>query len=151
MQHRGCKWGLWISTIVILVLFTAQGWTGNWATFYLLWPGSNVSDMFLQVTANLAVYHMKMGYAIGAVSILIIIFDFLAKSNIYVKVFSILGLIITAVAALGGYLFVSSSFEDRLSLGQMADAFIGAFIAYFLMLFFMNKVPRFPWSRAKSS
>lgn len=142
---------LWISTILVLVLIALQDWSGGWATFYLVWPGSEVSSAFQFFTAKLAIYHMKMGYAIGLVSVLIVIFAFLAKSNLYIRIFSILGLVVTAVAALGGYLYVTTYFKDRLALGQMADASIGAFALYFVSLFLMNRTPRFPWSRKNAA
>jgi hypothetical protein len=150
MLQKVCRGILWISTIVVVILIAAQGWTGNWTVFYLLWPGSNVSSTFMLVTAKMAIYHERVGFAIGAISILIIIFAFLSKSNLYVRVFAILGFGITVLAVMGGFMFVNSSLQDRLSLGQMADSFLGVFAAYFLMLFFLNKTPRFPWSRGKA-
>jgi hypothetical protein len=151
MLQRVCRKGLWISAILVIVLIIAQGWTGNWSVFYLLWPGSNVTSMFLQITAQMAVYHMRMGFAIGAISVLILIFSFLAKSNLYVRILAILGFVITVLAVIGGFLFVTSSLQDRLSLGQMADSFLGVLAADFLILFFLNKVPRFPWNRNKET
>ena len=130
--------GLWIATILILVLDVAQGWSGGWSAFFLDWPGADVTNYFLMFTAKLALYHHKMGFAIGALSILIIIFAFLAKSNLYVRVFAVLGFVTTFLAALGGILYVESGLQDRLSLGQMSDAFIGAFAFYFLLLFLLN-------------
>jgi hypothetical protein len=141
---------IWIATFTILVLITLQGWTGGWSVFYLVWPGSNVSATIVQVTASLAAYHVHMGFGIGVVSILVILLAFLAKSSVYVRLFSILGFGIVVLAALGGFNFVTTAFADRLSLGQMADAFIGAYIAYFLQLFFLNKTPRFPWVHPKT-
>jgi hypothetical protein len=146
--QRICCWGLWITTIMVLILTAVQGVSGNWTVFYLLWPGYNAGDTFLGIVVWLSVYHIKMGFAIGAISILIIIFVFLSKSNWYVRLFSVVGLAVTFSAAMGGYLFVTTGFEDRLSLGQMADSSIAVFAAYFLMLFFMNKVPRWPWLHA---
>jgi len=139
--------GLWISAILFIVLCAVQGWSGNWSVFYFVWPGSNSGIAFTRFVAGLASYHMKMGYGIGVVSILIVAFAFLSKSNLYVRIFAVLGLVLTAVAALGGYVYVHSSFQDRLSLGQMADSFIAALTAYFIMLIFLNRTPRFPWDR----
>jgi hypothetical protein len=150
MIQKVSRIGLWVSTIVILLLVAVQGWSGGWSAFYLIWPGSNVGATFLHIVAWLAAYHRKLGFAIGGISILIIIFAFLSKTNIYVRILTILGLAVTVSAALGGYLYVHSSLQDRLSLGQMADSFIAVFAVYFLQLFFMNKTPRFPWSRAKA-
>jgi hypothetical protein len=150
LRYRNFLKGLWISTLLILVLNVAQGWSGGWSAFFLDWPGANVSNSFLMFTAKLALYHEKMGFAMGALSILIIIFAFLARSNLYIRVFAILGFVTIVLAAWGGILYVESGLQDRLSLGQMSDAFIGAFAFYFLLLFLLNRTPRFPWDRNKS-
>jgi hypothetical protein len=147
-QKTGLR-GLLISTIAILILFIAQGWSGNWASFYLIWPGSNPGATFLQVVSWLDLYHIKTGFAIGGLAVLVVVLAFISRSNLYIRIFAILGLVITVLAVTGGFIFVNSAYQDRLSLGQMADSFIGAFTAYFLMLFFMFYNPRFPWSRKK--
>ena len=142
MLQRVCLRSLWISTIIVLVLFTIQGWSGNWVTFFLAWPsgpGDQLSNTFLQFMSGLSVYHVKMGFAIGAISVLISIFAFLSKSSIYVRTLAVIGLAITTSAAMGGFLYVSSGFQDRWSLGQMADAFVGVLGAYFIQLYFMGK------------
>jgi hypothetical protein len=144
MLQKISRTGLWVSTIVILALLAAQGISGNWSAFYLAWPGSNLSEMLIQITARLAAYHVKMGIAIGVITVVIIIFAFLAKSSLYVRVFAILGLVVTASAIMGAFLFVGSGLMDRLSLGQMADSFVGAFAAYFLLLLFASRLPKLP-------
>ena len=147
--QKACHRSLWISAIIVLVLDAVQGWSGDWAAFFR-GPGGNLSHTFMLVVTKLTIYHKTMGFVIGAISILIIIFAFLARSSRYVRVFAILGFAITVSAAMGGFLYVTSRFQDRLALGQMADSFIGAFAAYFLILFFLNKTPKFPWSRGKA-
>ena len=139
---------LWISTLVMLVVLTLQAFSGNWVTFFLILPGApaNLSQTFIGAMSRLAEYHVVAGFIIGLISILVLIFTFMHRSSIYVRIFAILGLIITASAGMGGFLFVKSGFQDRWPLGQMADSFIGAYAAYFLQLFFMNKTPRFPWA-----
>jgi hypothetical protein len=134
---------LWVLTGVILGLFTLQGLSGNWITYFLILPGgpSNFSQVFIGGLIKLAQYHKIMGFAIGGVSVLVLIFAFLRKSTMYVRVFAVLGFVITSLAVIGGYLFFKSEFQDRWALGQMADAFIGAYAAYFVQLFFMNGTP----------
>jgi hypothetical protein len=151
LLQRVCRRGLWIGTILALILIAAQLVSGNWTVFYLLWPGYSAGETFLRIVVWLSFYHMKTGFAIGAISILILFFAFLSKSNWYVRIFSVVGLAVTFSAAMGGFLFVTSALQDRLSLGQMADSSVGVFAAYFLMFFFMNKVPRWPWLHAKGS
>jgi len=149
--QRNLSLALWASTIAVLVLIMLQGFSGNWTTYFLILPGgpADLSQGFIEGLAKLAIYHKIMGFVTSLVSILVLVIAFVGRSTIYVRVFAVLGFIIAALAGMGGFLFVTSGFQDRWALGQMADAFIGAFAAYFLQLFFMNKTPRFPWiSRA---
>jgi hypothetical protein len=139
---------LWISTLAILVVMSIQALSGNWITYFLILPGApaNLSQSFIGALVTLAIYHKLMGFVIGGISILVLIFAFIRRSSIYVRIFAALGFIITVSAGIGGFLFVKSGFQDRFALGQMADSFVGAYAAYFLQLFFMNKSPRFPWT-----
>ena len=139
---------LWVCTLAILAIMTVQGFSGNWITIFLVLPGgpTNLGEQFLMAMAGLARYHSVMGFAIGVLSIVIVVLAFLSRASIYVRILAVLGLLITFSAALGGYLFVTSGNSDRWPLGQMMDSFIGAFIAYFLQLFFMNGTP---WAKGK--
>lgn len=139
---------LWVSTLAMLVLLSVQAFSGNWITYFLILPGgpANLSQSFIGTLVKLAIYHKITGFVTGGISILILIFAFIRRSSIYVRIFAVLGFIITVLAGIGGFLFVKSGFQDRWSLGQMADSFVGAYAAYFLQLFFMNKTPNFPWT-----
>lgn len=139
---------LWICTVAILATMTVQGFSGNWITIFLVLPGgpANLGNQFIQAMAGLAAYHSGMGFAVGALSVLILVLAFLSRSSIYVRILAVLGLAITVSAAIGGYLFVQSGFADRWPLGQMMDSFVGAYAAYFLQFFFMNGTP---WMKKK--
>jgi hypothetical protein len=153
MLHRISRWGLWISTLVVLLVTAIQGISGHWVAFFLIWPGPGgpvFGHTALQIVAKLPSYHKMAGFAIGGISVLVLFFAYTSKSSIYVRVFAVLGIVMTALAATGGILYVHSGLQNRWALGQMADAFVGVFGAYFIQLFFMNRTPRFPWSRAKS-
>jgi hypothetical protein len=142
--------GLWISTLAILAVVSVQGLSGNWITFYFVWPGGPQDGLglaFARAMAGLAAYHSVMGFIIGAIALVILILAFASRSSIYVRILAVLGFLLTASAAMGGILYTTSVFQDRWSLGQMADSFVGVFVAYFLQLFFMNKTPRFPWQK----
>lgn len=143
--QRNLSIASWASTGVILALLTLQGLSGNWITYFLVLPGgpAGLSKVFIGGLVSLALYHRVMGFIIGFLSILILILAFVRRWSNYVRLFAVIGFIITALAAMGGYLFVKSGFEDRWPLGQMSDAFIGAYAAYFIQLFFMNKTPTF--------
>jgi hypothetical protein len=150
--QRNLSTALWISTLAILVVMSIQALSGNWITFFLILPGgpANLSQSFIGTLVKVAIYHKLMGFVIGGISILILIFAFVRRSSIYVRIFAVLGFIITVLAGIGGFLFVKSGFQDRWPLGQMADSFVGAYAAYFLQFFFMNKTPRFPWTSQAS-
>ena len=147
-SQRNLSIALWVSTIVLLLLLSLQALSGNWVTFFLILPGgpTNISQSFIGALIKLAIYHKLMGFVIGGISILVLIFAFIRRSSIYVRVFAVLGFIITVSAGIGGFLFVKSGFQDRWALGQMADSFVGEYAAYFLQLFFMNKTPNSPWT-----
>jgi hypothetical protein len=146
--QRNFSMALWISTLAILVVMSIQALSGNWITFFLILPGgpANLSQSFIGALVKVAIYHKLMGFMIGGISILILVFTLVRRSSIYVRIFAVLGFIITVIAGIGGFLFVNSGFQDRWALGQMADGFVGAYAAYFLQLFFMNKTPKFPWT-----
>jgi hypothetical protein len=134
--------GLWISTIVILLVAALQGLSGHWVAFFLLWPGGPpFGQTFIQVLVGLSNYHIKAGFAVGIISVLVVFFSFFSKSNVIVRIFSIVAFVIIILAVLGGVLYVYSGFKDRFSLGQMADAFVGVFAAYFIQLLFMFRTP----------
>jgi hypothetical protein len=137
---------LWVSTLAILVLLTVQAFSGNWVTYFLVLPGgpANLSQSFINAMVQLSIYHKIAGFVIGGISILVLIFAFISRSSIYVRIFAVLGFIIAASAGVGGFLYFKSGFQDRWALGQMADSFVGVYAAYFLQLFFMNKTTRFP-------
>jgi hypothetical protein len=151
MSQKATRVALWISAILILLLIAAQGWSGQWVVFYVLWPGAKIGNTLATVAGHFSGYHVKMGFAIGAVSLLILILAFFSRSSLYARILAIVAFALVVLAAAGGVQFVRSGFQDRVSLGQMADSFLGAFAANFLLLFFLNKTPKFPWSRQKAS
>ncbi len=147
-SQRTFSMALWISTLAMLVVLSVQAFSGNWITFFLILPGApaNLSKTFINAMSQLATYHIVAGFITGCISVLVLIFAFIHRSSTYVRIFAVLGFIITASAGIGGFLFVKSGFQDRWALGQMTDSFIGAYAAYFLQLFFMNRTPTFPWA-----
>jgi hypothetical protein len=152
MRSKFFIYSLWTTTLAIVLLSAIQVLSGNWVTYFFLFPGGpNYGERFMRAMADLGTYHKIMGFVIGALSITIPPLAFLARANNYVKVFSLLGFVVTILAAIGGVAYVNSGFGDRLGLGQMADAAVGVFVAFFLQLFFMNQVPRFPWNKEKTT
>ena len=142
---------LWISTIVTLLVTAIQALSGHWLVFYLIWPGGPIlgnRQAFLNAMIKLSSYHRYAGYAVAGLSVVILASAFLSKATVYVRVLAVLGFAMVVLAVVGGVAFVNSAYQDRWSLGQMADAFVGVFGVYLIQLIFMNKTPRFPWQKA---
>ncbi len=151
MLQKASLKGLWILTIVILLIAALQGISGHWITFFLLWSGGpSFGQTLIQILVALPSYHIKAGFAVGGLSVLILLLVFFSKSNLLVRIFAVLGFVVVVLAVMGGFLYVTSGLNDRLSLGQMADAFVGVFAAYFLQLIFMIKTPGFLRRRAEA-
>ncbi len=129
--------GLWISTIAILATSGFQALTGHWVSFFLFWPGFQSLDKYLGFLNTLASMHRVIGFVTAGLGIAVTAFAFVSRPGRTVRLFALLGLVMVGLAATGGYLYVTSVFKDRWSLGQMADAFVGVFGAYFLQLLFM--------------
>src|ERR1039457_6550029 len=98
MFQKVAQKALWIATIAILVISAAQGISGHWVTFYLIWPGSESSaQTFLRAMLDLANYHKAAGVAVGVLSILILILALGSLPSIYVRILSLVGLVLTVV------------------------------------------------------
>ena len=136
------RWGLWLATLGTLLLAAVQALSGHWIIFFLFWPGGPDYGLgFTHAMASLASYHRAAGFVVGGFSLVTLFFAFASKSNRWVRILAIVGVIMTALAASGGYLYYTSGYQDRMALGQMADAFVGVFAAYFFQLFFMKGDP----------
>ncbi len=136
-------------TIAIVLLSAVQVISGHWVTFYLLWPGGpslGSRETFIPAMVKLGSFHKVLGLAIGALALVILPTAVWSKSSRYVMACAVVGLGMAALTVAGGILFVTSGFQDRWSLGQMADASVGVSIAFLVQLFFMNATPKFPWS-----
>ncbi len=129
--------GLWICTIAIVATAAFQALSGHWVAFFLFWPGFPSLENYLGLLNTLASLHRVFGVITGVLSIATLVFALLSKPGLIVRICAIVGLVMVGLAVLGGYLYVTSVFQDRWSLGQMADAFVGVFGAYFIQLIFM--------------
>jgi hypothetical protein len=151
MVQKGSLIGLWASTIIILLLSGLQGFTGNWIVIFILWAGGpTLGAALTRILATMPNYHILAGFIIGIISILALIFAFFSRTHILVRVFAVIGFITVTLAVWGGFLYVTSEFQDRLSLGQMADAFVGVFAAYFLLFVFLYRTSGFSFGKIKT-
>lgn len=146
MSRNTFLWGLWVCTGAILVTSAYQALSGHWISFFLFWPGFESLQKYASLLDTLASLHKVLGLVTALLSIPVLVFAFFSKSKALVRIFAVVGFAMVLLAALGGYRYVTSAFKDRWSLGQMADAFVGVFGAYFIQLVFMTIGSRFPWS-----
>lgn len=130
-----------VSAVVILVILTVQGWTGDFANLFAVFPtGVNISmSGFFQALFSagvLVAYHAAEGLILLALSIVVLALSFSLRQSRNVRIFATLGTLSIISAALGGVLFVLSSFRDNGNSAQMGGSFIGAYAFYFLVLYY---------------
>jgi hypothetical protein len=151
MLTRVSRPGLWVLTILVVLLSAVQALSGHWVVFFFLWPGgTSFGSSFMRAMADLGSYHRSAGFAIAGLAVLILLCVFLSRWSVYVRLLAVLGLVLVGLSAWGGYQYYTSGYQDRWFLGQMADASVGVIGIYLIQLFFMNKTPRFPWSKSKT-
>ncbi len=149
MLNKVVRPGLWVLTILAVLLAAVQALSGHWIVFFFLWPGGpSFGSGFTAAMLDLGAYHRAAGFAVGGIGVLILACVFLSRWNNYVRFLAILGLALVGLCAAGGYQYYTSGYADRWALGQMADAFVGVLGVYLIQLFFMNRTPRFPWNKA---
>jgi hypothetical protein len=126
------------SIVIVIVLLTAQGWTGDFSNLFATFPTGHVAFAmggFLQaVSASgmLVVFH-----AIEGALLIVLAFVVLALSSVHkiARGFALLGALAVVSAAVGGILFVFSGFQNNANSAQMGGSFIGAYAFYFLALY----------------
>jgi len=151
MLNKIVRPGLWVLTILAVLLSAVQALSGHWIVFFFLWPGGpSFGGSFVRAMLDLGAYHRAAGFAVGGIAVLILACVFLSRWNGYVRVLAVVGLALVGLCAEGGYRYYTSGYQDRWALGQMADAFVGVLGVYLIQLFFMNRTPRFPWRKAKN-
>ena len=128
-----------ISIIVLLILLSIQGWTGDYVNLFAVFPSGPVKVSFsgltwaLESAGFMEVFHASLAAAILATSIFIVILSFRTKAK-SLSVPSIFGLAAVVSAATGGLLFVFSGFTDNGYSAQMGGSFIGAYALFFVEL-----------------
>ena len=133
--------GLQISIILLLVLLSVQGWTGDYVNLFAVFPSGPVKTTVGGLVAALEsagiaeVFHASLAFAILAVSILDVLLSLMHKAK-SLRVASILGLAAVVSALVGGLLFVFSGFTNNGNSAQMGGSFIGAYAFYFLELYY---------------
>jgi hypothetical protein len=138
MLKKYLRVSLWAVVAAVLLLAAVQSLSGNWVTYFFVWPGANYGIPFSMAMGRLAAYHRIAGVVIGGLSTIAVVLAFVSDWSAWVRVFAVLGLAAVITAAVGGLIYVNTAFGDRMSLGQMSDAAVGVLVAYALILFVMK-------------
>ena len=133
-------------TVVILVLLTVQGLTGDTINLFAVFPSGTVgfSDTgFLQAVFNVGptmVYHTMEGFLLVYLSIAVLVLSLRWYKTLSVRLSATLGLVSLVSAGIGGLLFVISGFQNNVNSAQMGGSFIGAYAFYFLLLYYTKQL-----------
>ena len=136
---------LLILVVHILVGLTAQAWIGDFVNLFAVFPNGKVGhtlDSFfwaIKAAGNMEIAHAVLGALLLFFAIAILIVAFRSTTRKGARICAIIGLIAILSAAYGGIAFVFSGFKDNGNSMQMAGSFIGAYAAYFLVLYFNKR------------
>ena len=130
-----------LSIVATLILLSLQAWTGDFVNVFVTTSPTPVQQSFsgflgaVSAAGPFLVWHMAEGVLIllSAVGVLGVSLRYDRRS---VRIGALLGLITVLVAALGGYLYVLSGYNDGGSSMQMGGSFIGAYALYFITLWY---------------
>ena len=133
-------------TVAIVVILLVQGWFGDFVTVFVA-PSTGVTPPevtpagLLHALAKLPtplfpLWHASQGLLLVLLAITVLILAFAWSHSRGVRAWSVVGLLATLSAALGGFLFVKSGFADGGSSMQMGGSYLGALASYFLVLYF---------------
>ena len=136
---------LLILVIHILIGLTAQAWIGDFVNLFAVFPNGKVGhtlDSFfwaIKAAGNMEIAHAVLGALLLFFAIAILVVAFRSATRKGARICAIIGLIAILSAAYGGIAFVFSGFKDNGNSMQMAGSFIGAYAAYFLVLYFNKR------------
>ena len=129
------------SIVIILVILTIQGWTGDFtnlfATFSSGSSGSFPSNVFRALASGGAIplYHGLEGLLLGILSIIVLALSIGSRKRSIILC-AVIALVSIFSAMAGGTLFVLSDFQNNAFSAQMGGSFIGAYAFYFMELYF---------------
>jgi ABC-type multidrug transport system permease subunit len=136
---------LLVLVIHILIGLTVQGWLGDFANLFAVFPngtvGHTLGSFFRAVKAagNMEVAHAILGALLLIFAIATLTVAFRGIFSIGARICAIIGLIAILSAAYGGIAFVFSGFQNNSNSMQMGGSFIGAYASYFLVLYFSKR------------
>jgi heme A synthase len=134
--------GVRYAIMAAIIVLTIQGWTGDFVNLFSPFPSGKPSASMggllsaLYNASALAFYHGLEGFLLVVMSIAVLVLSFRASRARSIRVLSVLTLAAIISAAVGGTLFVLSGFQNNANSAQMGGSFIGAYVFYFLELYF---------------
>ena len=137
-----------LSIVATLLLLGVQGWTGDFVNVFQTSTFSSsvnqsIGGFFQAVLGNgpALTVHGMLGFLIliSSIGVLAVSLRYHRRS---VKIGAALGLIVTIIAGLGGYLFVLSGFSAGGNSMQMGGSYVGAFALYFITLYYTTSRDR---------
>jgi len=129
-----------LSLAAMILLLTIQAWTGDFVNVFVTTASNSgySAVAFVQGFASqgpFLIWHALEGIAVFAAAI--VVFDIsLRYHRRSVKVGAGLGLLLIAIAGIGGYFFVLSGFSNGSNSMQMGGAFIPCYAMYFITLYY---------------
>jgi hypothetical protein len=132
-----------IMIVVVLVILTVQGWFGDTTNIFVTTssitaPLFSIAGFFHTAMSQgfILAWHTTEGILLFFLSIAVLGLSFVWSKARSVRILAVLGIFAVFSAALGGYLFTLSGFSNGGNSAQMGGSFIGAYAAYFIMLYY---------------
>ena len=147
LAMRALRW----MVIMTLVLLTVQGWTGDFANLFAVFPSGGVAASFggfwaaVGSAGAIVAYHALEAAALLVCSVVILALSLRERVG---RLFALLGMASVVSAAIGGVLFVLSGFQNNPNSAQMGGSFIGAYAFYFLTLYSTKQPASVPPAQA---
>jgi hypothetical protein len=126
------------SIILILIILTVQGWTGDFVNLFAVFQNGIVNQSLggiitaLESGGYLALFHAFEGLAVVILALIAVFLSFMKRKA---RLFTVLGTASAISAMIGGLLFVLSDFQNNAYSAQMGGSFIGAYAFFFLALY----------------
>lgn len=129
-----------IALALMILLLSVQAWTGDFVNVFVTTAstsGYSAASLFQGFVSQgpFLLWHALEGIAVLVAAILV--FDIsLRYHRRSVKIGAGLGLLLVAIAGIGGYFFVLSGFSNGVNSMQMGGAFIPCYAMYFITLYY---------------
>jgi hypothetical protein len=131
--------------ISILIIMTAQGWTGDFVNLFAVFPSGKVRATFsgfiqaLVGAGRMEVIHVILRISLMVLTIVALVVTFRSDASKWSRAWVIIGFLGVLSAVYGGLSFVLSGFQNDGNSAQMGGSFIGSYASYFLLMYFNKR------------